>query len=89
MVMPLGKKWANQNLCKTENYGSLVLKMNEAIKTFVLRHSTRQSPITIVDLYTGMDADKNMYDDIHPNDKGEAFVAERYYNAIRKYLTKL
>ena len=88
-VLPLGKKWASQNLCGTEPYGKLIRMMNDAIHKFAPLNTGKESPITVVDIDTGMDPDTDMYDGIHPNDKGEKILAARFFPVIAQYLNKL
>ena len=45
--------------------------------------STATSPIDLVDLYDGFDPDRmGMADGIHPNDAGDAFIADRIARAL-------
>ncbi len=47
---------------------------------------TEDSPVTIVDMFTGFDVDAHTYDGVHPNAAGEAFLAERWFAALLPWL---
>ncbi|MBX3254485.1 MAG: hypothetical protein KF862_10120 [Chitinophagaceae bacterium] len=89
-IPPLGKQWASEKLCGNDTtYRSRILQLNKAIGFFARKNSTKASPVIAVDQFSGVDTDKDMYDDIHPNASGERKMAGRWYNAIKKYLHKL
>jgi lysophospholipase L1-like esterase len=48
--------------------------------------STSESPVTIVDMFTGFDVDIHTYDGVHPNAAGESFIAERWFRALAPVL---
>jgi len=88
-VLPLGQKWSVQNLCNSAPYGELINTLNKKIAVFVPGVTTKQSPVVLVDQFTGIDPVHHMYDDIHPNAEGERIVAERWFKAIRSNLAKI
>jgi lysophospholipase L1-like esterase len=89
-IPPLGKKWAQKKLCGNDTtYDQLIQKFNKAVAAFAKEYSTNASVIMAVDQYTGIDPATEMYDDIHPNEKGEKIMAERWFTAINKYVKKL
>jgi len=89
-IPPLGKKWAPQKLCSNDiSYEQSVKLFNEAVFTFAKSKTTAQSPVIIVDQFTGINPDTDMYDDIHPNAIGEKKMAERWFKAMKPYLKKL
>jgi hypothetical protein len=89
-IPPLGAEWAQKKLCGNNiTYDQAIHNLNRAIDDFAKTNSTTQSPVVVVDQYSGIDPAVNMYDDIHPNTSGEKIMAERWYKAIRKYLRKI
>jgi len=89
-IPPLGKKWAPQKLCGNDiSYEQSVKLFNQAVLQFAKSKTTAQSPVIIVDQFTGINPDTDMYDDIHPNTIGEKKMAERWFKAMKPYLKKL
>jgi hypothetical protein len=89
-IPPLGKQWAPKKLCGTDTaYDQAIRIFNETVLQFARKKTTARSPVIIVDQFTGVDPVTEMYDDIHPNTKGELKMAERWYKALRPFLTKL
>jgi acyl-CoA thioesterase-1 len=89
-IPPLGPRWADQKLCGTDTtYDEVLRNFNKAIPGLVARLNTRLSPIITVDQYTGVDPTLDMYDDIHPNDRGEKMMADRWFKVIKRYLHPL
>lgn len=89
-IPPLGGQWSDKKLCGNDtSYALAILDLNKAIVSFAAAHSTRQSPVMVVDQYTGVDPATDMFDDIHPNKRGEKIMAERWFSAIAPYLKKL
>ena len=88
-IPPLGNQWSQKKLCDTSRtYGEMVLDFNKRVADFSILASTKHSPIVTVDQYSGVDPSKDMYDDIHPNSKGEKIMAERWFNALKPFLYK-
>jgi len=74
----LGKQWSDKKLCGNDTtYATAIINFNKAITVYAREHSTKQSPIIIVDQFTGVDPSIDMFDDIHPNTSGERKMAER------------
>ncbi|MBV9961972.1 MAG: putative Ig domain-containing protein [Parafilimonas sp.] len=89
-IPPLGAQWSDKKLCNNDTtYHHAIIYLNNQIVVYAKEYSTTQSPIIIVDQYTGVDPSVDMFDDIHPNTKGEKIMAERWFNAIQPYLKKL
>ncbi len=89
-IPPLGSQWSPKKLCGTDTaYGQAIDIFNRSIVSLARSKTMRQSPVIIVDQFTGVDPATDMYDDIHPNEKGEAKMAERWYRALQPFLTKL
>ena len=86
-IPPLGVQWSDKKLCKNDTtYHDAIIDLNKQMAGYAKEHSTAQSPIVIVDQYTNIDPSVDMFDDIHPNTKGEQIMAERWFNAIQHYL---
>lgn len=88
-IPPLGARWADKKLCGTAtDYAHSINELNKAIAAFVQQRTTAASPVILVDQFTGVDTATDMYDDIHPNDKGEKIMAQKWFAAIKPYLEK-
>lgn len=89
-IPPLGRQWAPKKLCGTDtSYEQAVQLFNKAVVQFAQAKTTAASPVELVDQFTGIDPAMDMYDDIHPNTKGEMIMAQRWFDAVKKYLSKL
>jgi acyl-CoA thioesterase I len=89
-IPPLGQQWAPKKLCGIPaSYDAVVQDLNKQIGLYAVKWSTKTSPVHAVDQFTGVDPSTDMYDDIHPNDKGEKIMAQRWFDAIHGYLKKL
>ena len=89
-IPPLGAQWSDKKLCNTDTaYHDAIINLNNQIALYAKEHSTAQAPVIIVDQYTDVDPSVNMFDDIHPNTRGEKIMAERWFDAIKPYLKKL
>jgi lysophospholipase L1-like esterase len=89
-IPPLGAEWGPKKLCGNDNsYSESVNLFNIAVKQFATKKNTKRSPVKLVDQFTGVYPDTDMYDDIHPNQEGEIKMAERWFDSLRHYLKKL
>ncbi|MGC4037055.1 MAG: GDSL-type esterase/lipase family protein [Chitinophagaceae bacterium] len=89
-IPPLGKQWAQKKLCgDSTDYDNAIQNLNKAFAEFADKNTNKQSPVVLVDQYSDINTDTEMYDDIHPNEKGERIMAEKWFKAIIPYLTKL
>ena len=59
-----------------------VKSLNEAIPRIAESLSMEESPIIIVDQFSGFDAAADTYDGVHPNDQGEEKMAQVWFEAI-------
>lgn len=50
--------------------------------------SSEQSPVVIVDLWTGFDAGEDTYDGVHPDESGEEKMAEGWFRSLRDVLPR-
>ncbi|MCF7818230.1 MAG: SGNH/GDSL hydrolase family protein [Kiritimatiellales bacterium] len=80
-------------LCKLipwKNKEAQIQDLNDNyIAAIPLETSTAQSPVILVDQFSGIDVNTDLFDGIHPNAIGEAKVAAKYYEALRPYLSGL
>jgi lysophospholipase L1-like esterase len=59
-----------------------VEKINEMIPSVVLQMNNSDSPVILVDHFSGFDANVETYDGVHPNALGEERMAQRWFDAI-------
>lgn len=59
-----------------------VVALNNAIPGWAAGKTTAQSPITVVDQWTGFSAATDTGDGVHPNDAGFQKMADRWYPAV-------
>ncbi|MFI5916817.1 ricin-type beta-trefoil lectin domain protein [Dactylosporangium sp. NPDC051541] len=65
-----------------------VVNLDDAIPGWASAHSTAQSPITVVDQYTGFNTATDTVDGVHPNDStGIQKVESRWYPALTAALS--
>ena len=89
-IPPLGAQWADKKLCGIDtSYSKSVKIFNNNIAKLAAETNTLISSVVTVDLYTGVHPATDLYDDIHPNDRGERNMAESWFKAIKKYVSKL
>lgn len=60
---------------------------NERIPAWAQGITTAQSPVSVVDQWTGFDTATDTYDGVHPNAVGDAKMAARWYPALSALLT--
>lgn len=62
--------------------------LNALIPDLVDSENTAHSPVFLVDQNTGFDATKgaDTYDGLHPNESGEAKIAQNWFDALKPYL---
>jgi hypothetical protein len=70
---------ANQSL-------SGLQQLNSQIPTLAAQKNTPQSPVIVVDQYTGFTAAGDTYDGIHPNQSGEQKMSAKWYTALTPFL---
>jgi lysophospholipase L1-like esterase len=64
-----------------------VVAFNAAIPGWASGKSTSQSPITVVDQWTGFNTATDTGDGVHPNDAGNQKMSDRWYPALAAQLT--
>lgn len=60
-----------------------VVALNDEIASLAAETTTAASPVIVVDHYSGYNSSNHNYDQIHPNDAGEAIMAVRWFDALR------
>jgi hypothetical protein len=63
-----------------------VVTLNADIVTWAMQNTTAASPITVVDLYTGLDPVNDFSDGVHLNLAGSEKVASRWFTALEPIL---
>ncbi len=64
----------------------LVSQLNSAIPGWAAGKSTAQSPITVVDQFTGFDTAVDTTDGVHPDDSGFQKMSDRWYPVLIPHL---
>ncbi len=62
---------------------SAVVALNDELASLAAQKNSQASPVIIVDHYAGYSTFTHNYDQIHPNDAGEAVMASRWFDALR------
>ncbi|MFD0742792.1 cellulose binding domain-containing protein [Phytohabitans flavus] len=62
--------------------GQRVVTFNNAIPGWAAGKTTSQSPITVVDHWTGFNTATDTYDGVHPNAAGDQKMSDRWYPAL-------
>ena len=65
---------------------SQIIDLNNNIPGLASSKNTSQSPVVVVDKYTGFDANADTWDGVHPNDTGEQKMSDKWYNAMLPFL---
>ena len=64
--------------------GARVVALNKAITTWAATKNTTESPVTVVDCWTGFDTGKDTGDGVHPNTSGNVKLANSWYGPLVK-----
>ncbi|MFI7079894.1 cellulose binding domain-containing protein [Micromonospora sp. NPDC049903] len=67
--------------------GQRVVALNNAVDGWAAGKTTAQSPIVVVDQWTGFSTTTDTYDGVHPNAAGDQKIADRWYPALVAALT--
>ncbi|PZF82262.1 SGNH/GDSL hydrolase family protein, partial [Micromonospora endophytica] len=67
--------------------GQRVVALNDAIDGWAAGKTTAQSPIVVVDQWTGFRTAADTYDGVHPNAAGDQKMSDRWYPALVAALT--
>jgi acyl-CoA thioesterase-1 len=60
-----------------------VPKLNDAISKWATAKTQKNSPITVVDTYTGFNADTMTADGTHPNEEGNKLMSSRLFKPLQ------
>ena len=63
-----------------------VIALNSAIDGWAASKTTSQSPIVVVDQWTGFSTASDTYDGVHPNAAGDQKMSDRWYPALTAVL---
>lgn len=63
-------------------------QLNDLLRLLALRKTTYQSPITIVDLFDGMDVNVDLIDGVHPTDAGHQKIAEAWLPVVESLIMR-
>jgi lysophospholipase L1-like esterase len=66
-----------------------VVALNSAITAWAAAKNSTDSPITVVDCWTGFDDAKDTRDGVHPNDAGNQKLANSWYKPLVQSLQGL
>jgi len=64
--------------------GDRVVAFNKAIPDWAASKSTTESPVVVVDCWTGFDPSKDAGDGVHPNNAGNQKLADAWYAPLVK-----
>lgn len=67
--------------------GQRVVELNNAIPGWASGKSTSQSPIIVVDQWTGFSTSSDVTDGVHPNDSGNQKISDKWYPALVSLLS--
>ncbi|BAY86177.1 G-D-S-L family lipolytic protein [Calothrix parasitica NIES-267] len=59
--------------------------LNDRIPGIIADKNQANSPIILVDQSAGFNANTDTYDGVHPNDAGEAKMAQKWFDALKNY----
>jgi len=63
-----------------------VVTLNKAIPAWAASKSLAESPITVVDCFTGFDTTKDTGDGVHPNSSGNQKLASSWFKPLVKVI---
>lgn len=64
------------------NYNTQIQNLNKAIIPWAQGLNTTESPIWVVDQYTGFSGTSDLRDGVHPNDSGDTKMMNVWYPAL-------
>ena len=67
---------------KGEREAAAVEQLASLIPGIIDEITTEASPVILVDMFEGFDVNELTYDGVHPNEKGEMEMADRWFEAI-------
>jgi len=81
-IIPMNVTGATCSGCSCASCSTAIPALNAAIVTFAAGKTTAQSPVIVVDQYTGFDATSDTRDGVHPNTAGSQKMASKWYAAL-------
>lgn len=64
-----------------------IINLNNAIPAWGARESTSQSPIKVVDCFTGYNTATDTCDGVHPNDSGNKKLANAWFEPLKEAIS--
>jgi lysophospholipase L1-like esterase len=68
------------------SYEAKIVELNQALASLAASKHTSQSPIKLVDQYSGFSLSSHSYDNVHTNNAGSQRMADRWYDAVAELL---
>jgi acyl-CoA thioesterase I len=63
-----------------------IQQFNQQVAQLAKESNTPNSPVFLVDQFSGFNAEKDTYDGVHPNESGEQKIADRWFNQLKEIL---
>ena len=70
-------------------FNDRIQQLNSLIPGIVAGKNQGNSPVILVDQNSGFNANTDTYDGVHPNDAGEAKMAQKWFDALKDYLDSI
>jgi lysophospholipase L1-like esterase len=70
----------------SDTYNPRIIALNAEMDGIAANKSTVDSPVWVVDQYSGFDAAADTYDNVHPDASGEEKMAQKWHDAMQTYL---
>jgi lysophospholipase L1-like esterase len=61
-------------------------QLNSLLPNLAAQKTTSNSPVVLVDQYTGFDANADTFDGVHPDESGERKMADKWFAALQNVL---
>lgn len=81
-ILPMNVTDLTCSGCTCAGCATGVPALNARITSWAAEHDTSDSPIRVVDQYTGYDPVADNRDGVHPNTDGSAKMAQRWFDAL-------
>jgi lysophospholipase L1-like esterase len=82
------KPWPHDGVCLASSSAchAGIPALNAQLSALVANKDRRESPVRLVDQYSGFDPSTMTYDGPHPNVNGDSRMADRWYEALTPVL---